>query len=174
MMTDTDTGTGSERDDAPIDGDERTIDAGADGPTAPGAGAWPGSEPGDVWSPPAPDPTPSADTRNLGAVAHLSAFVGLAGVPSFIGPLVVWLLHRERDPWVAEQAREALNFNLSVLIYAGGALALTILTIGLGLLVVVPAALVAAVGWLVVTVLAAIRAADGEIYRYPLTLRLVN
>lgn len=124
--------------------------------------------------PPAPGVhTPSADSRNLAVVAHLSALIGLAGVPSFIGPLVVWMLHRDRDPWVAEQARDALNFNLSLLVYAGAALALTILTIGLGLLVVVPAAIVAAAGWLVVTVLAAIRAADGERYRYPLTLQLI-
>ena len=119
-------------------------------------------------------PTPSADSRNLAVVAHLSALIGLAGVPSFIGPLVVWLLHRDRDPWVAEQAREALNFNLSLLVYAGAALALTILTVGLGLLVVVPTAIVAAAGWLVATVLAAVRAADGERYRYPLTLQLIS
>lgn len=119
-------------------------------------------------------PTPSADSRNLAVVAHLSALIGLAGVPSFIGPLVVWLLHRDRDPWVAEQARDALNFNLSLLVYAGAALALTILTVGLGLLVVVPTAIVAAAGWLVATVLAAVRAADGERYRYPLTLQLIS
>jgi hypothetical protein len=118
--------------------------------------------------------TPSADSRNLAVVAHLSGLVGQAGVPSFIGPLVVWLLHRDRDPWVADQARDALNFNLSLLVYAGAALALTILTVGLGLLVVIPVAVVAAAGWLVATVLAAIRAADGGRYRYPLTLQLIT
>ncbi len=117
--------------------------------------------------------TPSTDSRNLGVVAHLSALVALAGVPSFIGPLVVWVLQRDRDPFVAEQAREALNFNLSLLVYAGAAVAVSILTIGLGLLVVIPAAIVAALAWLVLTVLAAVRAAEGKTYRYPLTLRLV-
>lgn len=122
---------------------------------------------------PPPDKV-STDSRNLGALAHLSALVGLAGVPSFIGPLVVWLLQRERDPFVAEQAREALNFNLSVLIYVAGGIALSIVTIGLGLLIVVPTAIVGAVAWLVVTVMAAIQAADGRPYRYPLTLQLVR
>lgn len=143
-----------------------TTDPTADGATADGAVHRP---------PPRTDPTaPSADSRNLAVVAHLSSLVGLAGVPGFIGPLVVWLLHRDRDPWVAEQARDALNFNLSLLIYAGGALALTVLTLGLGLLVVVPAAVLAAVGWLAATILAAIRAADGKRYRYPLTLELIS
>lgn len=139
-------------------------------------------EPIDDGVTPSPDADPAgdvrrveqADRRNLGAVAHLSAFVAVAGVPSFIGPLVVWLVHRDRDRWVAEQARDALNFNLSLLIYAGAALLLSVVTIGLGLLVTVPAAVAAAIAWLVLTVLAALRAAEGERYRYPLTLELIR
>ena len=69
---------------------------------------------------PPPPAGPSADSRNLAALTHLSALVGLAGVPSFIGPLAVWLWQRDRDPYVVEQAREALNFNLSILIYVIG------------------------------------------------------
>lgn len=123
----------------------------------------------------APDgAAPSTDSRNLAVAAHLSAFVGLAGIPSFVGPLVVWLLHRERDPFVAEHARQALNFNLSVLIYAGAAVALSVITIGLGLIVTVPAAIAGAIAWLALTVVAAMRAAEGERYRYPLTLDLVS
>lgn len=116
---------------------------------------------------------PTTDSRNLGALSHLSALVAFVGVPSFVGPLVVWLLERGRDPFVAEQAREALNFNLSLLLYLAGGVVLSVLTIGLGLLLVVPLAVVAAVAWLALTVIAALRAADGQIYRYPLTLRLI-
>lgn len=119
-------------------------------------------------------PVDAADRRNLGALAHLSAFVGLAGVPSFLGPLAVWLLHRERDPWVADQARDALNFNLSLLIYAAAAVVLSIVTLGVGLLVTIPAVVVGAIAWLVVPVIAALRAADGNRYRYPFTLELVR
>ena len=134
----------------------------------------------DMTTPPAlpaaavvPD-EPSSDSRNIAMVAHLSSLVAFAGVPSFIGPLVVWLLHRDRDSYAAEAAREALNFNLSLLLYAALAVLGVIATIGLGLIVAVPAAIVAAVAWLVLTVVAAARAADGETYRYPLTLRLVH
>lgn len=125
--------------------------------------------------PAAPPPgVPSTDSRNLAALTHLSALVGLTGVPSFLGPLAMWLWQRERDPFVAEQARQALNFNLSLLIYVAGGIALSIVTIGLGLLIVVPTAIVGAVAWLIVTVMAAIQAADGRPYRYPLTLQLVH
>jgi uncharacterized Tic20 family protein len=117
---------------------------------------------------------PSSDSRNLAAIAHLSAFTAFFGIPSFIGPLVVWVLVKDRDAFVAEEAREALNFNLSVLLYVVVAIVAMIATLGLGLIVIIPAALVAAPAWLVLTVLAAVRAADGRPYRYPLTMRLVG
>lgn len=158
MMTDLDQ-DGPTRD-AVSDEDTPSDDAVTDnGPNAGLAGGGPG---------------PSADSRNLGALAHLSAFVGFAGVPTFLGPLAAWLLLKDRDPFAAAQAREALNFNLSLLLYAGIGIALSIVTIGLGLVIVVPIAIVAALAWLVLTVLAAIRSADGQPYRYPMTLRLVN
>lgn len=117
---------------------------------------------------------PTADNRNLGVAAHLSALVAFAGVPSFIGPLVVWLLHRDHHDFAAEHAREALNFNLSLLIYAVAGVALSVLTVGLGLIVVVPAAVIAAVAWFVFTMIATQRASQGELYRYPLTMRLID
>ena len=90
-------------------------------------------------------------------MAHLSALAAFVGIPSFVGPLVIWLLQKDRNAFVAEAAREALNFNLSLLIYGIAAAILAIVTIGLALLVVVPLVLVAVVVWLVVTVLAAMR-----------------
>lgn len=163
MTTETDetavTG-GADRDDAAAATATAADDAATDGrrPSGPSAGGT----------------DPSTDSRNLAVAAHLSAFVGLAGIPSFIGPLVVWLLHRDRDPFVAEQSRQALNFNLSLLIYAGAAVALTVVTIGLGLIIAVPAVIAGAIAWLVLTVVAAMRASDGEQYRYPLTIDLVR
>jgi uncharacterized Tic20 family protein len=119
---------------------------------------------------------PNADSRNMAVVAHLSALVMLAGVPGFVGPLVVWLLHRDRDRdhWVAAHARDALNFQLSLLVYAVGALALAVLTLGLGLLVAIPVIVVAIVASVAVPIVAALRAADGERYRYPATLQLIS
>jgi uncharacterized protein len=119
-------------------------------------------------------PQPSQDARNWSMLAHLSALVAIIGIPSFVGPLVVWLIRRDSDPISTEHAREALNFNISVLIYGVVAVILAIVTLGVGLLVVIPLAIVIAILWLVVTIVAAVKASNGEPYRYPITIRLVN
>ena len=119
---------------------------------------------------------PVADTqaRNWAMAAHLSSLVMLVGVPFFLGPLVAYLLGRDRDVFVAYHAKEALNFSISLVVYAVVAMAVTIATLGIGLIVVVPALLVAAPAWLILTIIAAMKAADGQWYRYPLTMRFVS
>lgn len=119
-----------------------------------------------------------SDVRNWATAAHLSSLVGLLGIPAVVGPLVVWLMKKDDHPFVETQAREALNFQISVLIYAvvGAilAVAVTVLTLGLGALAVIPAALIFLVGVFVLPIVAAIKTSDGTDYRYPLTLRLVS
>ena len=109
----------------------------------------------------------SAEARNWATLSHLSAFVMFLGVPAVIGPLVAWLIKKD-DPYIEDQAREALNFNISFMIYGIAAGVLILLAIGLILL---PAVLVT---WFVLVILAAVKAARGEAYRYPFTMRLVN
>lgn len=109
--------------------------------------------------------------------AHLSALAGvlLGGLPAFLGPLVVWLVRRDAgDPFATGHAREALNFNLSVIIYTIAAIVLTVFTLGLALLIVAPVGLIAAIGYLVVTIRATMAASRGDAYTYPLTIRLVS
>lgn len=119
-----------------------------------------------------------SDARNWALAGHLSSFVSVMMIPAVLGPLVVWLVQRDSHPFVEDQAREALNFQISVLIYtivgAIAALAVTVATLGLGLLVVIPAALVFVVGVFVLPIVGAVKASQGERYRYPLTLRLVS
>jgi uncharacterized Tic20 family protein len=115
-------------------------------------------------------------------LAHLSALVGLLGLPSLLGPLIVWLAKREEDPYIDDQGKEALNFNISVLIYLAGAsvvaVMLTVLTFGIGIFlllpVLIPVLIGAMVGWVVLVVIAAIKTSNGEPYRYPATIRLVT
>jgi hypothetical protein len=117
-----------------------------------------------------PNPKPqvvSTDSRNLATVSHLSGFAVFLGVPPVIGPLVVWLLKRD-DPWVEYHAKEALNFNISFLIWALIAGISILLLVGLILLPAV------AIAWFVLTIKAAIRTSNGEYYRYPLTIRFVS
>jgi uncharacterized Tic20 family protein len=111
---------------------------------------------------------PSADSRNKAVIGHLSAFVTFVGIPSFLGPLVGWLVWRDTDPFAADQSKEALNFNLSFLLYGVVAAFSIILLVGFLLL---PAVIVT---WLVLTIVAAMAASKGETYRYPFTIRFVQ
>jgi uncharacterized protein len=124
--------------------------------------------------PAAPAPTVSEE-RTWAMLGHLSAFTAfITGIGCVIGPLIVWLIKRDTMPFAGEQAKEALNFNITVIIAAIGLWILTIITLGIGLLLTIPLGLALFVGWIVLTIVAAVKANNGESYRYPLTLRLVN
>lgn len=122
----------------------------------------------------------SNESRNWALAAHLSAMAGAVagGIAAFVGPLVVWLLRRDADPFAAEHARQALNFNLSVLVYAVvgviAGLVLTALTLGVALIVLLPLAGLALVGYAVVSVLGAVAASRGRPFTYPGALPLVR
>jgi len=113
-------------------------------------------------------PAPTADERTWGMIAHLSALVAsLVGFP-FLGPLIVWLTKGKESAWVEQQAKEALNFQITatVAIWVSGFLMFCL--VGLILLPLVGLAT------LVLTVLAGIKANNGEMYRYPANIRLVK
>ena len=119
--------------------------------------------------------TSTRDARRWAMFCHLGALVGLLGngVGFLIVPLVVWLIKKDEIPLVDDQGREALNFNISVMIamiicvVAAFVLAFT----GIFLIVGILAAGGVAVYSLVMTIIAGISAQKGELYRYPLTWR---
>ncbi|HEY3327202.1 MAG TPA: DUF4870 domain-containing protein [Novimethylophilus sp.] len=101
--------------------------------------------------------------KNIAVLTHLGGiFFG------FIPALVVWLLKKDDSPFIGGQAREALNFQVTVLIGYVVAWVLAWVLIGFLLL---PAIYVAN---LVLCILAAVAVSKGEDYRYPLALRLIN
>lgn len=112
--------------------------------------------------------------------AHLSALVGglltsaVGGWGTFIGPLIIWLVKKDSMPFVDDQGKEALNFNITVSIAMFALLLLSIVTLGIGLVIAIPGWIIIGITWLVLTVIAAIKANEGKAYRYPLTLRLIK
>jgi len=120
-------------------------------------------------SAPAPEAAPSADEKTWGMIAHLSALCGFV-VPfgTIIGPLVVWLIKKDTMPFVADQGRESLNFQITVAIAFVICIPLMFVLIG------IPLAIVVGIGALVLTIIAGIKAQNGEMYRYPFALRLVK
>ncbi len=114
-----------------------------------------------------PQPQVTNDARNWATLSHLSAFVMFFGIPSLVGPLVMWLLRRD-DPYTDYHAKEALNFNISFMIYGFIATFLIIFLIGLLLL---PAVIIT---WFILVIRGAVKTSGGHYYRYPMTMRFVN
>ncbi|WP_374557922.1 DUF4870 domain-containing protein [Thermomonas sp.] len=110
-----------------------------------------------------------------------------AGIAGMLAALAVYFAKRGDSEFAATHAREAFNFNLTMfllacgLVIVGGLLVgATVLTLGLGAIVTLPAGLLlvalavaVAVSWLVCSVMATVKALNGEPYRYPFTLRLL-
>jgi len=116
-----------------------------------------------------PQPTVPATSRNWAMGGHLAAFVVFLGVPvPVLGPLVVWLVKRGEDPYAEWHARDALNFNISIMLYTIASAVLILALIGLFLLPVV------LISWFVLTIVGAVKASNGEYYHYPMTLRFIN
>ena len=122
--------------------------------------------------------SPSLSDRQWAAGVHVAALLAAmmtslwAGVAGAIAALIVWMLVRDKSAFATEHAKEAVNFNLSMFIYAAIAVLLVIFTLGIGLIVALPMWLVLALAWIVCTLLAAFKAYDGQPYRYPITIRL--
>ena len=106
--------------------------------------------------------------RNWAMTAHLSGFVAAYLALGFLGPLVVLLAAGHRSPFVRRHAVEALNFNLSILLYAAVSTVLVLVLIG------IPMLLTVGVLSLVSVVLGAVAASRGEEFRYPMSIRFVH
>jgi uncharacterized protein len=111
----------------------------------------------------------SQDEKTMAMLGHLSSLSGLI-IPfgTIIGPLVVWLIKKDTMPFASEQAKEALNFNITMFLVFIVGFILTFVIIGLFVL------LAAGIAWLVLTIMAGLEANKGNSYKYPFTLRLVN
>ncbi|MGV3659488.1 MAG: DUF4870 domain-containing protein [Prosthecobacter sp.] len=113
--------------------------------------------------PPASNPPASQEDKMLGIVMHALCLVGMP----ILGPLVVWIMKKDQSPYLDQQGRELLNFQLTYLLYAFLAALLLFVFIGVVLLPLIAFAVI------VLTVIGIVRAAEGQIYRFPLTIRLL-
>jgi uncharacterized Tic20 family protein len=115
----------------------------------------------DTTSPPK---LPIGNDKIWSILCHLSGFIG---VP-FILPLVIYLAMRRESAYVGQNAVSALNFHLSLLIYGLCCVPFVFIFIGIPLLIIL--ALIS----LVLSIIAAVKASDGEIYQYPLAIRFLK
>ncbi len=109
------------------------------------------------------------EERNLGMFCHLAALAGFI-IPfgNIVGPLIIWMLKKEEYPFVDDQGKESLNFQITVTIgyIIGGILTVVLI----GILVLIALAIIS----LIFTIIAIIKSSEGEEYRYPFNLRLIK
>lgn len=120
----------------------------------------------------------SHEESNWAVFCHLSALAGYLLPFSYpfscvilgnlIGPLIIWLLKKDSYPFVDQQGKEALNFQISISIYALAASALIVILVGIPLLIGL------AVFNFVIIIVAAVKCKNGKAFRYPLNLRLLK
>ena len=130
--------------------------------------------------PPGHQPGPagvSSDDKTWALTSHIGTLVTAWFALGLIAPLLVMLVKND-SPFVRAHAVESLNFQISVLIYSivGGVVAflVVVLTFGIGAIIIVPLILIALLIVLVLVIIATAKAANGEYYEYPLTMRLVK
>ena len=115
--------------------------------------------------PPAPSGAPSEDQKTLALITHISGIV-----LGFIVPLIIWLINKDQADkgFINEQAKEALNFQITLLFVYVVGIVLSIILIG---------ALINMAAWVacvVLSIIAGIKAQKGEAYRYPFAIRLIK
>ena len=123
-----------------------------------------------TYPPPLPTAPALTNVRTWTALCHASALLGvLLHFPGhLLGPLIVWLVKRGDSPEIDAHGKEALNFQISMLIYDAIAAILCVFLIGIPILIAL---------WVLNTVfviIASVKAGQGEFYRYPFTIRLIN
>lgn len=120
-----------------------------------------------------------SETRLWNTLVHAISLTGLmTGLGFILGPLIVWMIQRERFPSVDQHGKESINLNLSMLIYqvglVVGGFVVGVLTCGLGMWVAGVASLVLVAAHLVLVIVASAQAWSGGFYRYPYILRLIK
>ena len=118
--------------------------------------------------PPGQPPLPPEQERLWAMLAHLLSFVAAYIALGFLAPLIVLLVFGPRSAYVRAHAVESLNFNLSWLIYAIVGLVLIFVAIGVVVLIAL------GIAYVVLVIIASVRANNGEFFRYPLTIRFIR
>ncbi|MBV4453416.1 MULTISPECIES: DUF4870 domain-containing protein [Pseudomonas] len=116
-----------------------------------------------------PVPTPSYEVRQGAMLCHLAAFLGFVfPFGSVVGPLILWQMKKEKDAFIDDQGKEALNFQITVAIAWIVCIVLAFAVIGFFLMFAL------AIATVVLTIIGSIKANKGIAYRYPLTWRVIK
>jgi hypothetical protein len=113
-------------------------------------------------------PAPDKDAKMWAMLSHISSIVAYFICMPFVGPLVIWLMKKNEMPFVDDQGKEALNFQITLMLVF--LILLPTLCIFVGVLLYP----IVIIGAIVLTIIAGMKANEGIAYRYPFTLRLIK
>ena len=118
---------------------------------------------------PVPSSLSESDARLWAMLAHLSALPGsFFLIGSVLAPLIIWQIQKDKSAFVDYHGKEALNFQITIALATAVSLLLMFILIGFVLIWVV------GIVWLIFTIIAGIKANNGEYYRYPITIRFIK
>lgn len=112
-----------------------------------------------------PVAAPNSDDKTMAILSHILAIVPGIGI---LGPLIIWLIKKDDSSYVAYHSKESLNFQITVILAYIVAAILVILLIGLVLFWVIGIVNV------ILVIVATVKASEGQLYRYPVNLRLIK
>jgi len=112
---------------------------------------------------------PDKEERTWGMLCHLVVFTGyLIPLAWIIGPLIVWMIKRDEMPFVDDQGKESLNFQITIMLAMIASALLMFILVGFVLIFVV------VIFQFIVVIIASIKANEGVYYRYPLSIRFIK
>ena len=110
-----------------------------------------------------PATTPTSDEKTLAILAHILTFIS-----SFIAPLIIYLVKKDNSAYVAEHAKESLNFQITMFILYIISVVLMLLLIGFLLIWLL------SIANIILVIIATIKASENKMYRYPINFRLLK
>ena len=110
-----------------------------------------------------PSVAPTPDEKTMGILSHILCIVG-----GFIAPLIIYLIKKDESAYIREQSKEALNFQLTMLICYIVSWILIFVFIGIIFVFLV------IILNLVLIIIATIKASEGKLYKYPINFRLIK
>ena len=118
-----------------------------------------------------------SEEKTWSILAHLSAPIAAlisAGMLNFLGPLLIWALYKDKSQRVRHASAGAFNFNLTLWIFYAVLVLLSVLTLLIGLIITIPLGILVWVVSMVIHVVAAIKASNGEVYTYPMQIPVLK
>lgn len=107
----------------------------------------------------------SKDARTMALLCHL-----LGVFTSILVPLILWLVKKDEDEFIDDQGKEALNFQITIIIAWVAAIIISIVTFGIGVILFPLLGLYV----MIFGIIAALKSNEGVRYRYPATIRLIK